>query len=212
MSSDLLHLEVEVCDECDSLSTDEDDTLTPTQLSSMKNGRCRSQDTNRSKSVRQEDPNQGISRSHDDFDRAERVLKELRSGALFEKIITALDTNMMDVESSKSNSKSRHRRWNANSADHKSMQNSKSNRKQAPFHNNKTTGIASELTNFNTNSSNNVFVQSILAYLGTVEITVAHGNDIPHASLSAIQACVQQLRREQHIHQRVLLKVWYIDI
>ncbi|XP_076805564.1 regulator of G-protein signaling 12-like [Clavelina lepadiformis] len=52
-----------------------------------------------------------------------------------------------------------------------------------------------------------VMRQSIVAYLGTVEMPLTESALIPQASLDAIRGCVQQLRVEQHIHQRVLLKV-----
>lgn len=52
-----------------------------------------------------------------------------------------------------------------------------------------------------------VMVQSIVAYLGTVEMPLMETHMVAPASLDAVRGCVQRLRQEQHIHQRVLFKV-----
>lgn len=53
---------------------------------------------------------------------------------------------------------------------------------------------------------NTVLLQSIVAYLGTVQL-YAKPKEIPSKSVSAMKSCIERLRREQHIHQRVVLKV-----
>nr|CAB3265553.1 regulator of G-protein signaling 12 [Phallusia mammillata] len=52
-----------------------------------------------------------------------------------------------------------------------------------------------------------VMVQSIVAYLGTVEMPMMDAHMVAQASLDSVRGCVQRLRLEQHIHQRVLFKV-----
>ena len=57
-----------------------------------------------------------------------------------------------------------------------------------------------------------VMMKSVVAYLGTVEIECNGNSSIAENSFTAVQQCVDALRLEQHIHQRVVMIVGTIYI
>lgn len=70
--------------------------------------------------------------------------------------------------------------------------------------------LHSGLTSKNENESNaNILemMKSVVAYLGTINIGQIGFNLIPKHSFTAVQQCVDALRLEQHIHQRVVMSV-----
>ena len=75
-----------------------------------------------------------------------------------------------------------------------------------------TTSLDGETEKLNSNKLTNslpnlVIVKSVVAYLGTVDMGNIELKFIEELSFSAVKGCVQALRMEQHIHQRVLMMV-----
>jgi len=54
---------------------------------------------------------------------------------------------------------------------------------------------------------NLVVMKSVVAYLGTVDLKDIELQFIEELSFNAVKGCVQALRMEQHIHQRVIMMV-----
>nr|XP_039274177.1 regulator of G-protein signaling 12-like [Styela clava] len=231
MSTDALSLEIQESKSTD-LSSSDDENLRAAAA------QFASEPHINKRRIMAKPPHSGQSRSTElsyyDFNRTEQVLSELKSGALFQSVLSAIDANSYDVDSStssksshgsrtKSKHSSRNRESNMNMSNvpiaklhsnSNSMQRAKFKDSRPSHKRNLSMPIENVnfQANYSANSSNNVFVQSIVAYLGTVEMMILHHEDIPNSSLAAIESCVQQLRREQHIHQRVLLKVMQTSV
>ena len=52
-----------------------------------------------------------------------------------------------------------------------------------------------------------ILIKSVVAYLGTVELGKVSIDIIGESSFNTVHRCVQSLRNEQHIHQRVVMMV-----